>query len=290
MTETPGNDQPLKKCTPRVRRKETPVRSATDTRQICSQLSAGDGAAIVVADFQGFDGLPRLSRLLYDAAVGQRIYQVDPLAALSGDRIYAALPELADETVAIFRSCESSEVPEQRVFIVSQCSTAGLSLQIANRLIGTRNVTAILVQPTWPSTEDIAEQFAEFQGKLGLGTRLSPDLDGDPWSCIAGMERFMREGLAGLAARLGLGAPPPAFAELLVSYRTWLAFLLACRNDLPAKAPFDALTVAVLTDEPDFVLPGTGPGRCRITPLPPSERPGAVTPDLAKFVLDQVMS
>jgi hypothetical protein len=265
------------------------MRSVAGTR-ICSQLSSGDGAAILVTDFQALNGTPRLSQLICDATAGQRIYQVDPRGAVSGDRLYASLPELADETAAIFRSCEPAAVTDQRVFVVSHCSAASLSLQIASRLTDAREVTAILVHPTWPgSDENIAERFAEFQGKLGASTRC-PDLAGDPWSCIAGMEQLMREGLAALAARLGLEAAPLAFSELLVSYRTWLAFLLACRNDLPARAPSAAVAVSVLTDEPDFVLPGTGPGRCRIAPPPSAEEPDAVTPDLAKLVLDQVMS
>jgi hypothetical protein len=266
------------------------MRSVAGTGRICSQLSSGDGAPILVADFQPLNGAPRLSQLLSDAAAGQPVYQVDPRGALSGDRLYAPLPELADEAAAIFLSGEPSPAAGQRVFIVSHCTAAGLSLQVASRLSAAREVTAILVQPTWPGTDHVTERFAEFQGKLGAGSHPCPDLDGDPWSCIAGMEQLMREGLEGLAGRLGLGAPPLAFSELLVSYRTWLAFLLACRNDQPAKAPSDGVEVSVLTDDPGFVLPGTGPGRCRITPPPPAERPDAVTPDLARLVLDQVAS
>jgi hypothetical protein len=266
------------------------MRPVAGTGRICSQLSSGDGAAILVADFQALNGAPRLSHLLSDAATGQRIYQVDPRGALAGDRLYASLPQLADETAAIFGSAESSAGTDQRVFVVSHCSAAGLSLQIASRLSVAREVTAILVRPTWPGTDHVTERFAEFQGKLGVGRHLCPDLDGDPWSCVVAMEQLMREGLAGLAKRLGLGTPPLAFSELLVSYRTWLAFLLACRDDQPAKAPSEGVAVTVLTDEPDFVLPGTGPGRCRITTPPAAERPDAVTPDLAKLLLDQIVS
>jgi len=266
------------------------MRPVAGTGRICSQLSSGDGAAILVADFQALNGAPRLSQLLSREAAGQRVYQVDPRGALSGDRLYASLPELADETAAIFRSGESSAATDQPVFVVSHCSAAGLSLQIASRLTDAREVTAILVQPTWPGTEHVTGRFAEFQGKLGAGSRPCPDLDGDPWSCVAEMEQLMSEGLAELGTRLGLGTATLAFSELLVSYRTWLAFLLACRNDQPANAHSDAVAVSVLTDEPDFVLPGTGPGRCRIAPPPPAERPDAVTPELARLVLDQVVS
>jgi len=266
------------------------MRAVVGTRPLCSQLSSGNGAPILVADFQPLNSAPRLSELLGEAAAGHPVHQVDPRGALSGDRLYAALPELADETAALFRSAESCPVTDQRVFVVGHCSASSLALQIAGRLSGDREVTAILVQPTWPGTDHVTERFAEFQGKLGVGNLPCPDLDGDPWSCVAGMEQLMSEGLAGLAKRLGLSKAPLAFSELLVSYRTWLAFLLACRNDQPAKVPSDAVAIAVLTDEPDFVVPGTVPGRCRITPPPPAERPDAVTPELAKHVLDQVNS
>jgi hypothetical protein len=176
------------------------------------------------------------------------------------------------------------------VFVVGHCSAAALSLQIAGRLTGDREVTAILVQPTWPGTDHVTERFAEFQGKLGMAGRPCPDLDGDPWACVAGMEQLMSEELAGIATRLGLTKAPLAFSELLVSYRTWLAFLLACRNDQPVKVPSGAIAISVLTDEPGFVLPGSVPGRCRITPPPPAERPDAVTPELAGHVLDEVDS
>jgi hypothetical protein len=264
------------------------MQAVVGTRPLCSRLSSGDGAAILVADFQPLTATPRLSRLVGEAAPGHPVHQVDPRGALSGDRLYTALPELADETAALFRAAESSAAADRRVFVVGHCSAAALTLQIADRLAGEREVTAILVQPTWPGTDHVTERFAEFQGKLGLGNLSCPDLDGDPWSSVAAMEQLMSEGLAALATRLGLTKPPLAFSELLVSYRTWLAFLLACRNDRPVKVPSDAVAISVLTDEPGFVVPGTAPGRCRITPPPPADGPDAVTPELAKHVLDQI--
>jgi hypothetical protein len=263
------------------------MRSVASTGSTCNQLSSGDGATLLVADFQTLNGEPRLSQLLSEAATGQRIYQVDPRSALSGDRLYAPMTELADEIAALFRSGQSAAAPDQPMAVVGHCTAAGLALRIASCLSDTREVSAILVGPTWPDAAHITERFAEFQGKLGVSGQPCPDLEGDPWSCVAGMEQLMREGLAALAERLGLSTPL-AFSEMLVSYRTWLAFLLACRNDQPPKMPSDGVAVSVLTDEPGFVLPGTCPGRCRITPLPATERPDAATPDLAKLVLDLV--
>lgn len=255
---------------------------------LCSQLSFGDGAAILVADFHTMNGTPRLSQLLGDAAAGQSVYQVDPRGALSGDRRYASLPDLADETAAIFGSEESRAATGSPVFVVGHCSAAALSLRVADRLAGDREVTVVLVQPTWPDTDHVTDCFAEFQAKLGVGDLPCPDLDGDPRCCVAGMEKLMWEGLAGVATRLGFATAPRPFSELLVTYRTWLAFLLACCNDQPVPVPSDAVAMSVLTDDPDFVLPGTAPGRCRITPPPPAERHDAVTPELAKLVLEQI--
>lgn len=266
------------------------MQAVVGTRPLCSRLSSGVGAAVLVADFQPLTPAPRLSRLISDAAAGHPVYQVDPRGALSGDRLYATLPDLAEEAAAGFRSGESPAATDQRVFIVSHCSAAGLSLRIADLLSSDRDVTAILVQPTWPGEQHITERFAEFQGKLRAGSRPCPDLDGDPWKFVAETERLMTEDLAGLAKQLGLDAAPLAFSELRVSYRTWLAFLLACRNDRPPKAPSAAVAVSVLTDEPGFVLPGAAPERCRITPPPPAERPDAVTPELATAVLELISS
>ena len=266
------------------------MQAVVGTKPLFSRLSSGDGADILVADFQPLTAAPRLGQLVSDAAAGHSVYQVDPRGALAGDRLYATLPELAEETAAFFRSGKSSAATDRQVFVVGHCSSAALSLQIAGRLAGEREVTAILVQPTWPGTDHVTEIFAEFQGKLGVGGLPCPDLDGDPWSCVAGMEQVMNEGLAGVATRLGLSKAPLAFSELLASYRTWVSFLLACRNDQPVKVPADSVAISVLTDEPGFVLPESVPGRCRITPPPPADRPDAVTPELAKHVLDQVNS
>lgn len=267
------------------------TRAPADTGALVRRLSAGDGPAVLVADFQALSAAPRLSQLMTDVATGQRIHQVDPRGALSGDRLYAAVPELADETVALFGADESgTSAADQRVFVVGHCSSTGLAVRVANSLAGTADVTAVLVEPTWPDTAHVAACFAEFQGKLGGGDRACPDLDVDPWSCVAGMDQLMTEDLAAMATRLGLKTAPPAFTELRVSYRTWLAFLLACRNDQPAVVPGDGVAVSVLSDEPGFVLPGTTAGRCRIAPLPPGLEPAAVTPELAGLVLDQIIS
>ncbi|MFC8538958.1 alpha/beta fold hydrolase [Streptomyces sp. NPDC057249] len=264
------------------------MQAVVGTQPLCSRLSSGEEAAILVSDFQPLSAASRLSTLVADAAARHSVHQVDPRGALSGDRLYATLPDLADEAAAAFLADTSSGASGRPVFVVAHCSSAALSLRIADRLAGECDVTAVLVRPTWPDTDHVTEIFAEFQGKLGAVRRPSPDLDGDPLTCVAAMERLMSEDLAAVAKRLGLSKAPLAFSELLVSYRTWLAFLLACRNDQPVPVPSGAVPVTVLTDEPGFVLPGSTPERCRTVLPPPAERPDAVTPELAAAVLDEV--
>ncbi|MFG2566255.1 hypothetical protein ACGFR6_12535 [Streptomyces sp. NPDC048567] len=261
------------------------MQAVVGTQPLCSRLSSGEKAAILVSDFQPLTAAPRLSTLVADAAAGHSVHQVDPRGALSGDRLYATLPDLADEAAAAFRA---SAEPGRPVFVVAHCSAAALSLRIAGLLAGDHEVTAVLVRPTWPDTDHVTEIFAEFQGKLGTVRRSAPDLDGDPLACVAAMEQLMSEDLAAVAKRLGLRKAPLAFSELLVSYRTWLSFLLACRNDRPVPVPSGAVPITALTDEPGFVLPGSAPERCRTVLPPPAERPDSVTPELASAVLAEV--
>ncbi len=266
------------------------MQSSADAGPLCRQLTAGEGPAVLVADFQTLNGTRRLSELLADAATGQRIYQVDPLGALGGQRRYASLPEMAEESAAGFRAAEPSAATDNQVFVVGHCSTTGLGMRIANLVAGTRKVTAVLVEPTWPGDDHVTERFAEFQRKLSAGSNPCPDLDGDPWDCVVGVEKIYRAGLEELAAGLDLDPDNPSFTSVLGNYRGWVSFLLACRNDQPGPVPSDAVTVSVLTAEPGFVLPGTDPGRCQVVPTPPLERPDAVTPELAQLVLDQIVS
>jgi len=264
------------------------MQSLADAGPLCRQLTAGDGPAVLVADFQTLNGTRRLSELLADSAGGRRIYQVDPLGALGGQRSYASVQDMAEESAAGFAAAESSDPADQQVFVVGHCSTTGLATRIANLLAGTRKVAAVLVGPTWPGNDHVTERFAEFQRKLGAGTGPCPDLDGDPADVVAGVEKIYRAGLEDMAAGLNLDPDNPSFTSVLATYRGWVAFLLACRNDQPVQVPAEAIPVSVLTAEPDFVLPGTSPGRCRVAALPPLERPDSVTPEVARLVLDQI--
>ena len=253
---------------------------------IIEQLAAGDADPVLVADFPTGSAAPRISDLLSVQARGRSVYRIDPLAALSGDQPYIPISQLAAGYADAFAS---SEPADGRVYVIGHCSCAGLSLRLTGLLAASRQVSTVLLLPTWPDTGDVAEKFAEFQTNLGAALQPCPDLDPDPDGSISRMEHILRDQMAAAADRRGLPASTDAFLGLLVWYRAWLAFLLACRNDPPIALPAGSATVTVLTRAPaDMRVPGMGPGSYRICPAQAPERPDEPTADLAQLALTQI--
>jgi len=181
-------------------------------RPIVTQLTTGDDEPVLVADFQDWSTAPRLSRLLSGRSGGHPLYRIDPISVLLHDQLYLPLEDLAGACAEEFRSCGP---PGGRVFIVGQCAASALSLRVAELLQGTRNVTVILVQPTWPGEEHVWDRFAEFIANLGAADRARADLDGDPAQSVARMERTLRDEIEAIAASQGAGETADAFTELL---------------------------------------------------------------------------
>src|SRR3984885_9296671 len=75
---------------------------AYDGDRLAEGIVAGRAKPVLVADFQAFSSAPRLSHLVGDQAEGRPVYQVDPLGALSQDRRYISLADLAAEAVGSF--------------------------------------------------------------------------------------------------------------------------------------------------------------------------------------------
>src|SRR6202035_3216720 len=127
----------------------------------------------------------------------------------------------------------------------------------------------VLLRPTWPDTEGIEATFATLAANLGARELACPDLDGDPDRCVRRMEELLRDELQGLATSQGLDGSADTFGELLLTYRSWLAFLLACRNDSLADGAGEPTAVKVLTEAPDgFTVPGLPAGQFEVCPLP----------------------
>jgi hypothetical protein len=98
------------------------------------------------------------------------------------------------------------------------------------------------------------------------------------------MEQVFSDEMAAVAASRGLSGSAGAFADLLVWYRAWLAFLLAGRNDTSIEQAAGRAAVTVLTDSPSTVtVPGLGKDAFRMFELPP-QPVGTVTRELAEIV------
>lgn len=252
---------------------------------ILRRLSAGEARPILVADFQAMSMAPRLSEMLSECVQGQAVFQIDPVRVLSGARLYASLPQLAATCADEFLG---SGADHSRVFVVGHCSAAPLALRVADLLAPARSVTAVLVNPSWPTDDYVMAMFAEFLTKFGTANRLCPDLDADPCLVVSAMEQILREGMIALAASRGLSGGAGAFSDLLMWYRAWLAFLLAGRNDRMIERAAGRAEVTVLSDCLSTVtVPGLSKDAYRVRELPP-QPVGIVTRDLAEIVAAHV--
>lgn len=137
---------------------------ADDGDMILRRLVDGAAKPVLVADFQAFSSAPRLSHLVGDRAQGRPVYQVDPLEALSQDRPYISLADLAAEAAGSFGRSQPADGP---AFVIGYCSAAALSMHIATLLAHSREATAVLLRPSWPDTEVIKGTFATLAANLG---------------------------------------------------------------------------------------------------------------------------
>lgn len=253
---------------------------------ILRRLSTGAADPILVGDFQSMSMAPRLSEMLSESIQGKPVFQIDPVGVLSGTRLYAPLPELAAACAEEFLS---SGAAHGHALVVGHCSSSALSLRVADLLAAKLSVTAVLLQPAWVDDELVAEIFAEFLGKFGPATRACPDLDADPWQVVSAIERLFRHEIDALADRSNLGGAMGAFEDLLVWYRGWLAFLLACRNDTSLEEAVGRAAVTVLSDSPSTItIPGLNKDAYQLCELPSPQPAGPVTPELAKLVAAHV--
>jgi hypothetical protein len=258
---------------------------AADGDTIVRRLADGKADPVLVADFQAFSSAPRLSHVVSGRAEGRPVYQVDPLGALSRDRPYISVADLAAEAAGSFAR---SRPADGRVFVIGYCSAAALAVHIATQLARSREATAILLRPSWPDSEGVEEQFAMLASNLGA--RLPcPDLDGDPDRCVLRMEELLRAELQALVTSQGLDGSVDSFGELLLTYRSWLAFLLACRNDSQAGWGGGNAAVTVLTEAPDSVtIPGLPPADFTVSPLPALDENNPITPEVVELLVAQI--
>jgi hypothetical protein len=254
--------------------------------RILRRLSPGDANPILVADFQAMSMAPRLSDMLSQRIQGQAVFQIDPIGVLSEQRLYVPLRELAAACADEFAG---SGAVHGHVLVIGHCSAAPLALGVANLLAPAREVTAVLVNPTWPDDAHVTAKFTEFIGKFGPATRPAPNLDADPGLAVSAMEQVFKDEITALATSRGLSGSAGAFTDLIVWYRAWLAFLLAGRNDMRAGSAAGPAAVTVLSDSPSTLeVPGLDKNAYRVLELAP-QPVGTVTPELAEIVAAHVL-
>lgn len=257
-----------------------------DGAMLVRRLVAGGAEPVIVADFQPFSSALRLSHLLSGRAEGRPVYQVDALGALSRDRLYISLADLAAEAVGSFARSQPAEGP---AVVVGYCSAAALSVHIATLLARSRETAAVLLRPSWPDTKGIEEQFAKLAANLGARQLRCPELDDDPGRCVLRMVELLRGAVQALATSQGLDGSGDSFAELLLTYRSWLAFLLACRNDSLAGWAGVTTGVTVLAEAPDCVtVPGLAAGDFAVRPLPVLDDDNPITPEVVELLVAQL--
>jgi hypothetical protein len=262
------------------------MRKESGNMTIIEQLAGGESGPVLVADFEPFSPESRLGELLRAMKAGRPVYQIDPVSVLAGERLYRSLPDLAVGYADAFLSAGPVGGP---VFVVGHCSAAGLSLRITELLAKSRAVTAILLEPTWPDEQQLAEVFAEFQANLGATVQPCPGTEGDPVSAVLRMTEILRAQLSAMAASRGLDASADVFGELLSRYRAWLAFMLACGNDVPVTLARGAATVKILTSAPaGMVVPGLAPGCYEIGPISGPSNGSSPTANLAEIALAEI--
>ncbi len=198
-----------------------------------------------------------------------------------------SLADLAAEAAEEFGRSEPADGP---VSVIGYCSAAALALHVATLLARSQPTVAVLLRPSWPDTEMITTQFAMLLANLRTSGRPSPVLDGDPGECVTGMEQVLRADIAALAASHGLEGAEDTFAELLMTYRSWLAFLLACRNDPRSGWADGGAAVTVLSELPGASVPRLSPGAVRYEQLPAPGDENPVTPEVVDLVIAQVTS
>jgi hypothetical protein len=103
------------------------------------------------------------------------------------------------------------------------------------------------------------------------------------------MTEILRAEMATMAASRGLGPSADVFGELLSRYRAWLAFMLACGNDVPVTLARGAVTVKILASAPvEVVVPGLAVGSYEVGHISGPSKGNSPTVNLAEIVLAEI--
>jgi hypothetical protein len=225
------------------------------------RLASGSAASVLVVDFQPFTTSRRLGELIAELEPGVAVYQIEPARDLVG-RSYRSLAEMAGEYAASFTAADSAPVTT----VLGYCSGAALAVRIAERLAGSRELSTVLLRPTWPGPELIGGILAKIRSELGTAPGPGPDLTGEPQPTLDHVLDILHAELRALAQTHGLDPSSRPLTELLQRYQGWFSYLLAAQDGLREQRGAAELDLQVVLDEAEPAeVPGFEPGsyRCR---------------------------
>ncbi|AOR32336.1 hypothetical protein BFF78_15785 [Streptomyces fodineus] len=124
------------------------------------ELAHGERGTVLLADFAGFSARRSLGAALAEGGEGWRVLRVDAVDDLTEavDGPPPGLPELSAGYARVLRP----EITGPAV-VVGYCTAASL----AGRLAAELALPLVLVQPTWPSADTVAEEFAGIRKEFG---------------------------------------------------------------------------------------------------------------------------
>ncbi|MBV9451853.1 MAG: hypothetical protein JO345_38795 [Streptosporangiaceae bacterium] len=191
-------------------------------------LTGNSGNMAAVIDFLQFSAAPRLGEMLCGHGSDVQIYDFDPLADLEKSSNYVDLNILALAYATAFRE---KLAPGQRASLVGYCSTAALTMLVAGALASDYDISAVLVQPSWPDNRMIASELTKY--RTVFGAEIDPDIDieSDPLAVLGFIDQVYTAALE-KSSDHNSAEHAEYMSDFVARHRSWLWFLVATRNAL----------------------------------------------------------
>jgi hypothetical protein len=206
-------------------------------------VADGDGLPVVTVDFQPFSQDTTLSSQLADRGSPRPIHGVDAVADLVAAPAVVEVATMALAYASDLRRVLSGD----DITVVGFCSGASLAAFIAAELSTDSVVHLHLVQPTWPTEEMAAREFARFRRDMGAQDAYLGGFQ------LTSMAEVLRSDLDAALGRMRVvnASVRSMYESLLSRYLAWLAFLLAGSTAPMHRLPTDQLVHVVLAEEDD---------------------------------------
>ncbi|MFI9598014.1 hypothetical protein [Nonomuraea sp. NPDC052265] len=211
------------------------------------KVIGGELPPVVLVDFAMFSMADTLTGLIGVPESGRAVYRVD---AVQDMEVHG---QLSVKRLADLHAREiEAELAGPPAAVLGWCSAAALAMEIAQR-IGDAEV--VLVEPTWPTTEEIGRELAHLRATLGAGPGGAPaEVTRD--SVLAVLR-------ADLVTKLTAEGIPESELDTCVDllagrYRAWFGFLFATA-ETPTPTPARPIRIVVSRDSDRGPAPGWTP-------------------------------